>query len=408
MNIGIDIGTTYCKMAVKGRVAMAPGYPPGRYLEDLDVTILPDPAGDHTVPSVFWWHPDEPERYVVGHEALHMTGDGKVPIRFAKKALGTTRRFMMNGRGFLACEVATHILRYLKQWAEIVTGQQIHSAVITYPAYFTSCQREEMLQAAMDAGFHITSELLIMDSYATALAYTSKEDRRNKPCDDLRVLIYDLGGGTFEVALMEKIEGVIYMREFDSEPLIGGHYFDKALAQWIHDQLTAQGRVIPFDEGNQERLLRVAENAKLQLSMRRTPRVKVFFGVDFLIDDKGQRVQFNGSINDLEYAELIQEELRRTLACCCRVLAAGHPKPDELPRRTTVLLVGASTWDPWVQNIANDMISWLREGWLWGGSEWFESERFEPDYCVAAGAALMAAQLPANIRSNAIGESSPE
>lgn len=88
MNIGIDIEISYCRMAVKGRVEFAPGYPSGEYLEELDVTLLTTPRGDYTFPSALWWHPDEPDRYVVGDEAKQMAEEDMQPLMSCKRSIG--------------------------------------------------------------------------------------------------------------------------------------------------------------------------------------------------------------------------------------------------------------------------------------------------------------------------------
>ncbi len=386
MDIGIDLGTTFSVIAVKGRVEMAPGYPPGQYLEHADVTILPTPMGDFTFPSVLWWHPDEPDKYVVGIEAKQMAEEGRCPILFSKRNIGTDEKLMLNGRAFTAREVATHFLRYLKKCAEDALGKTVNRAVVTHPAYFTPNKVEETRLAAIDAGLNVTPQQMMMEPCAAALAYTQSDNR-----DPLRVMTYDLGGGTFDVAVMEKRLGVITMKKFDGDHLLGGYNFDRALVKWVLDQLKAQGRVIPYDETNEDhrgrrsRMLQVAEAVKIRLTEQRTAKVAVPVKVDFLEDDQGKPVQFLGRITREEYAALIKDELEETLKCCRRALGAANMTSAELD---AVLLVGGSTYGQWVQDAV-------------AGEFGQQVEPYHPDLCVAAGAAMFAAQLPPEAKKGA-------
>lgn len=390
MDIGIDLGTTFSVIAVKGKVELAPGYSGSEYLEDIDATILPSETGNLTIPSVMWWHPDEPDHYVFGDGAKQMAEEGKCPIMFSKRKIGTTTELMLNGRAFSAKEVAERFLRYMKEWAETVTGQKVSRAVVTHPAYFTPNMVAETREAAENAGLSMTADQLMMEPCAAALAYTANDKR-----DPLRVMSYDLGGGTFDVAVMEKIEGVIQMRKFHGDPLLGGYNFDSALVQWILNELKAKGRIIPYDENNEEhkgrraRMLQVAEAVKIRLAEQKTNKVPVPVQVDFLLDDQGQRVQFRGQINREQYATLIQEEMRKTIDCCWAALEsaggdirvevddAGKKKAEGLD---AILLVGGSTKGRWVIDaIAKEF--------------GIECEPYYPDLCVAAGAALRVSQL---------------
>jgi molecular chaperone DnaK len=395
MDIGIDLGPAFSVMAVKGPERTAPGYPPGKYLGDdgLDVTILPDLAGNYTIPSVFWWEPD-PSRprehskgtYAFGWEARLLAAKGKSPLMVSTHSVGTNEKMRLNGRAFTTKEVVTRFLCYLKQCAETVTGQAIGRAVITYPANFSRGTVQGIWKAAKEAGFTMEyPQQMLMDPVAATLACTSQEPRGINPGDSLRLLIYDLGGATFDVAVVEKNENVIQVKSFDGDHRLGGSNFDGALVQWILDQLKAQSIVIPTDDKNEDqkgyrtRLLQVAESVKIKLTDQRTPKVKVPVKVDFLFDDEGQPLQFRGSINQEEYAALIQEDLRKTIACCRRALATANLAPADLH---AVLLVGESSYGPWVQEIVNKEFGQ-------------PVELVAPDLCVAAGAALMVAQLPA-------------
>jgi actin-like ATPase involved in cell morphogenesis len=379
MDIGIDLGTTFSVIAVKGNIVLAPGYTGSEYLPEIDVTILPSSTGNLTIPSVLWWHPDDPDQYVFGDEAKQMAEEGKSPIMFSKRSIGTTNELLLNGRAFTAKEVAERFLHHLKGWAETVTGQTVGRAVVTHPAYFLPNQVDETMLAARGAGLNLKPEQLMMEPCAAALAYTVNDQR-----DPLRVMSYDLGGGTFDVAVMEKIEGVIQVKKFHGDHLLGGFNFDSALVQWVLDQLKAKGKTIPYDENNEEhkgrrsRMLQVAEAVKIRLAEQKTDKVPVPVQVDFLVDDQGQRVQFRGQINREQYAALIKDELQKTIECCRAALEGAGMTAEALH---TILLVGGSTKGKWVLDaVAREFGS--------------VGEPYFPDLCVAAGAALCAAQLP--------------
>ncbi len=397
MDIGIDLGTTFSAIAVKGKIELAPGFSGSEYLEQMDVTILPTETGNLTIPSVFWWHPDEPDRYLFGDEAKQMAEEGKSPIMFSKRSIGMKETLMLNGREFTAKEVATLFLRYMKDLAERVTGQKVGRAVVTHPAYFDPSQRQETLQAAIDAGLDINEAQLMLEPCAAALAYTASDTRGRAPGEALRVMTYDLGGGTFDVAVMEKIEGVIQMRRFGGDHLLGGYNFDRAFIEWIIDQLKAKGKTIPYDENNEEhkgrraRMLQVAEAAKIRLSEQKVDRIQVPVSVDFLVDDQGQRVQFRGQINREQYAALIRDELRKTLDCCWTALEnAGGGIEVTVDQQTgkkqvkgldAILLVGGSTKGQWITDAVRKEFGDVGEPYF-------------PDLCVAAGAAIFVSQLP--------------
>ncbi len=246
MDIGIDLGTTYSVIAVKGEQQLVAGYPQPWYLPECDVTIIPTPNGDFTFPSVFWADPDDPENILVGVEARKKAEDGAAPIMFSKRSIGSDDRLPMNGREYAAKEVAVHILRYLKSSAERALGQPVNRAVVTHPAYFNLVQVQETREAAIEAGLNMSDEKqMMMEPDAAALAYLQGNDT-----DPLRVLVYDLGGGTFDVTVMERSQGVIDHKGFDGNHLLGGYNFDRKLVQWTLDRLRDSGRVIPYDDND--------------------------------------------------------------------------------------------------------------------------------------------------------------
>lgn len=197
-------------------------------------------------------------------------------------------------------------------------------------------------------------------------------------------MIYDLGGGTFDVAVMEKRGGIIQMQKFNGDLLLGGNTFDNAFVQWILDQLKAKGICILYDENNEAhrarraRMLQVAETVKIKLSEQKLDNLTVPVQVNLLVDDKGAQVQFRGQFNREQYAALIQEEVQKTIWCCRNALDGAEMKVADLH---AILLVGGSTRGKWVVDaVAKEFGSAV-------------CEPYYPDYCVAAGAAIAMAQF---------------
>jgi hypothetical protein len=388
IKLGIDLGTTYSVMAVKGRVDLTPGYPPGEYLAECDVTVIPTPEGDYLFPSVFWAGPDSLEAgsevVLIGMEAKLKAQEEVMPIMFSKRSIGTLEELRMAGHVFTAQQVATQILKYLKQCAERALGQPIRQAVVTHPAYFDRNQVQETQQAAVHAGFDMSyAEQTMMEPVAAALAYLARpEDPGATVPSSTTVMTYDLGGGTFDVTVLERVSGQILMKSFDGNRLLGGYNFDRRFIDWVLRQLKAQGRVIPYDEtseadrGRRARLLQVAENVKIQLSEARSPKANVPVKIDFLVDAEGKKVLFVGQINQEQYQALIQDLLDETIIKSRRAVEkAGNPPLD------LILLVGGSTYGPWVQRAVREAFD-------------VSAEPYHPDLCVAAGAAIQAERLP--------------
>lgn len=153
MDIGIDLGTTFSVIAVNGRVEMAPDYPPGLYLEECDVTIIPSPYGDQTFPSVVMEDPDNSGEYLFGVDALQKAEEGYAPVMFSKRKIGTREGIPTLTQMIFAKDVAREFLRYLKSCAERALGRPVTRAVVTHPAYFDRGAVEETREAAKEAGF---------------------------------------------------------------------------------------------------------------------------------------------------------------------------------------------------------------------------------------------------------------
>jgi molecular chaperone DnaK (HSP70) len=400
MDIGIDLGTTFSVIAVKGRHDLAPDYPGGggEYREECDVTIIPSLERSPIIPSVLWFDPAAPDQPVVGFQAKDKANEGEAPIMFSKRKIGTTEDLKLNGRTMKAREVATEFLRYMKSCAEQALGQPVRRAVITHPAYFDRNQVTETRQAAEAAGFDMSDERqMLMEPSAATLACLHAD-----PKDPLIVLTYDLGGGTFDVTVIERRGGVPQMKAYDGDALLGGYNFDRELVQWIRNTVNKNPKhpkdsdepmlrpdhpdYVPHDEANPEhrarqaKLLHKTEEVKIKLAEQRADGTKVQIKcVDELVTNAGKRVPFMASIDRTQYVALIKKDLERTIQCCHRALEKAKLTPDKVDY---VLLVGGSTAGPWVRAAVEAAFP--------------DKVRvsFSPDLCVAAGAAVQSADLP--------------
>ena len=381
MDIGIDLGTTFCVMGVKGKIELAEGYPPGEYIPEFDVTLIPSPTGETEIPSVVWASPDDPDEVLVGLDAKMKADEGESPIMFAKRAIGTEERLRIHGRELSAVDVSTRILQFLKQCAEQALGDTITRAVITHPAYFDPGAIAQTREAAVAAGFDMSlPQQLLMEPAAAAIAYL-KSDKR----DPLKVLTYDLGGGTFDVTVLERREGVIDLLAFDGDHLLGGYNFDRALVQWLRERQKEKGRTPYYDaeddahRGRRAQLLVLAENIKERLSQQKSDNVTVpISGKQLLVDENDRPIPISERISRKEYSKLLEPHLKRTLECCRSALEKAKLTIQDIDE---VLMVGGSTHGPWVQQA-------VRQG--------LEREIMilEPDKCVGAGAAVLASELP--------------
>ena len=395
--IGIDLGTTFSVLAIKGKIETVAGWPDGEYLADCDVTIIPEPDGDRTFASVLWWTPgpapDSDGEFLFGIDAkmkAEEEGEGS-PIMFSKRAIGTTQKLECNGRVFTAKEVATHFLGHLKKCAERALGEPVTRAVITHPAYFESNQVQETREAAIDAGFVMSKDIqMMMEPAAAAYVYTLNDNR-----NPLRILAYDLGGGTFDVTCVERSEGVVRMKSFDGDHLLGGYNFDSALVEWMFGQMAEQNReplcvwvknqeeqkkqIAPEQKaaGNAQlaRIFQYAENVKIKLADARSDQVKIPVKIDWLTDASGRRIQYVDRISRQEFNALIAPLLTTTVERCHAALDKAGWKSHDVD---VMLFVGGSTYGPWVTKRTEGLVNEC-------------SEPYHPDLCVAAGAAMVAA-----------------
>jgi molecular chaperone DnaK (HSP70) len=389
MDIGIDLGTTFSVIAVVGQVELDPEYGEPIYLKNCDVSIIPSPFGERTFPSVATLG-SNPAEDLFGSDALGDVEE-RPPITFSKRKIGTNEHLGSDDAPVLAREVAARFLRHLKQCAESALGQAVRRAVVTHPAYFDRTAVEETRQAAVEAGFDMSHpDQLVMEPVAAALAYTRTDAR-----DPLHLLTYDLGGGTFDVTVLERVSGVIDMLAFDGDALLGGYNFDRELVAWLRRQLGQRGIELSAvgdseaDRLLQHRLFRFAEQLKISLAKQTEMNKPIDVRARNLIRDvSGRDVMINERVSRADFEAIICPLLKRTTDAILRALKKAKIAPENIDE---VLLVGGSSRGPWVsdhlQGVFGDRAPLL----------------FEPDLCIAAGAALHAAMvLPQRLEERGI------
>lgn len=388
--IGIDLGTTYSVIAVYGEVNSKGNYPATMFIPECNVTLIPDPDCNFAIPSAFWCNPDNQSEKIFGYDAKELAKEGKTPILFSKRSIGTTEILKIGEKEFTAKEVATEYLKFLKNCAEAALGHTVKKAVITHPAYFSLNQVEETKQAAIDAGLDMSdNEQMLMEPVAAAMAFIAADPR-----DEITVLAYDLGGGTFDVTVLEKKYGVITSKAFDGNHLLGGYNFDKRFLTWllgrVRDRLKESGRTFEITEDNSSdkscwsRLLQKTESIKIDLTNKPTSRAPASISIpDVLLDTEGKTIQIIDRINREEYTALIADLLEDTIEKSNNAIKKAGLANNEID---LILLVGGSSHGQWVKEAVQNAFP--------------ENEVMQhdsPDLVVAMGAAIIAKELDRDV-----------
>ena len=251
--IGIDLGTTNSCVAV---------------LEGGTATVIPNPEGGRTTPSVV--SSKKGER-VVGDAAKRQALTNKDTISSIKRTLGTSEKVEMEGKKYTPEEVSAMILSYMKDYAEKYLGEKVTKAVITVPAYFNDAQRQATKNAGEIAGLKV--ERIINEPTAAALAFGLDKQDKNQT-----VLVYDLGGGTFDVSILELGDGIFEVKSTAGNNKLGGDDFDNCLMDYLVDEFKKENGVdLTKDKMAMQRLKEVAEKAKKDLSGMTSTQVSAPF-----------------------------------------------------------------------------------------------------------------------------------
>ena len=375
--IGIDLGTTHSEVAV-----LDPS--------ERDLHVYADRFGRKTMPSAVAW--DEAQStFVVGRAARAKRGTASPPIESIKRKMGQDSTVQCGPHTLRPEDVSAHILRalrdqmheYLRSGAPADTEVRVGRAVITVPAYFDAPQLEATRTAGTLAGLEVLG--VLQEPTAAAMYHTWRS-----ALGDGNFLIYDLGGGTFDVSVLRCLGGEYQVLAIDGDNFLGGDDFDRRFAEKLRVKLCAAGYDLTLDvQGSAEdrarfaRLVHLAQETKESLS---TQEVLSVSKENVLVDRAGESVSVALDIGRAEYEEAIADLVEATLACCTRALAQSHESAGVGALDIDhVVLVGGSTRVPLVQRrVAETLVRDSRAD---------AALQDEVDTCVALGAAVHAAQL---------------
>ena len=354
--IGIDLGTTNSCVAV---------------IEGGEAVIIPNAEGDRTTPSVVAFKKDG-ER-VVGRVARQQAVSAPDrTISSIKRDMGTDRKVSIDGKAYTPQEISAMILQKLKADAEAYLGDVVTEAVITVPAYFTDAQRQATKDAGKIAGLEV--KRIINEPTAAALAYGI--DKEN----DQKVMVYDLGGGTFDVSIIEMGDGVQEVLATAGNNRLGGDDFDQKIVDWMIAGFKAeQGVDLSADQMAVERLRDAAEKAKKELSGSTTSNINL----PFIIVHNGAPMHLDMTLTRAKFNELTASLVESTMGPVRQALSDSGLTPSQIDK---VLLVGGSTRIPAVQEAIHKYM----------GKEPFKG--INPDECVAMGAALQGGVLGGEVK----------
>jgi len=353
--IGIDLGTTNSCVAV---------------MDGGEVKVITNPEGNRTTPSVVAYKDGE---RIVGDAAKRQVVTNKDTVSSIKRKMGTSEKVSLNGKACTPQEVSAMILQYLKGYAEDYLGEKVTKAVITVPAYFNDAQRQATKDAGKIAGLEV--ERIINEPTAAALAYgIDKIDQEQK------VLVFDLGGGTFDVSILELADGTFEVLSTAGDNNLGGDDFDNVLVNWMLREFKKETGVdLSNDQLAMQRLKEAAEKAKKDLSAMAQTQILL----PYLSIGPSGPLNFEKTLTRASFDEMTRSLVERTVGPVRQALKdAGLTKNDI----HQVLLVGGSTRIPAVQETVKREL----------GKE--PNRSVNPDEVVAMGAAIQGGVIQGDVK----------
>ena len=355
--VGIDLGTTNSVVAV---------------LEGGEPTVIANAEGARTTPSVVAF--SKSGEVLVGEVAKRqaVTNIDRT-IRSVKRHMGTDWKQKIDDKDFTPQQISAFVLQKLKRDAEAYLGEPVTDAVITVPAYFSDAQRQATKEAGEIAGLNVSR--IVNEPTAAALAYGLDKG------DDQTILVFDLGGGTFDVSLLEIGEGVVEVKATSGDNHLGGDDWDERVVEWMIKKFkNANGVDLGADKIAKQRLQEAAEKAKIELSSSSETQVHL----PYITHGESGPLHFEEKLTRAEFQKLTADLLDRTKVPFQQVLKDGGVAVANIDH---VVLVGGSTRMPAVTEVVKELL---------GGKE--PNKGVNPDEVVAVGAALQAGVLKGEVK----------
>ncbi|NMD00050.1 MAG: molecular chaperone DnaK, partial [Bacteroidales bacterium] len=377
--IGIDLGTTNSCVAV---------------MEGNDPVVIPNSECKRTTPSIVAFL-DNNERKVGDPAKRQAITNPKKTIFSIKRFMGNrydevsneisrvpyevvrgdnnTPRIKINDRTYTPQEISAMILQKMKKTAEDYLGQEVTEAVITVPAYFNDAQRQATKEAGEIAGLNVRR--IINEPTAAALAYGM--DKRNR---DMKVAVYDLGGGTFDISILELGDGVFEVKSTNGDTHLGGDDFDQRIIDWLADEFkNDEGIDLRKDPMALQRLKEAAEKAKIELSSSSTTEINL----PYIMPVDGVPKHLVRTLTRAKFEQLIDDLVQKTITPCKKALSDAGLTAKDIDE---VILVGGSTRVPIIQKVVEDFFGKT------------PSKGVNPDEVVAVGAAIQGGVLTGEVK----------
>ena len=354
--IGIDLGTTNSCVSV---------------MEGGEAKVIPNPEGNRTTPSVVAFKNGE---RIVGDAAKRQLITNKDTVYSIKRLMGTDKKVTLEGKEYTPQEISAMILTYLKSYAEAYLGEKVEKAVITVPAYFNDAQRQATKDAGKIAGLDVVR--IINEPTASALAFGSDKETSKEQ----KILVYDLGGGTFDVSILDIADGTFEVLSTNGDTHLGGDDFDEAIINWLADNFKRENNIdLRQDKMALQRLKEAAEKAKKDLS----GMVQTQISLPFISAGPAGPLHLEATLTRAQFNEMTKGLVERTLIPVRQALKDAGLTANDIHQ---VLLVGGSTRIPAVQEaIKNEL-----------GKE--PNKSVNPDECVSLGAAIQGGVIAGDVK----------